>query len=187
MDDFEILNLMIQEKAKVKLDKSGYSKPKVVLKEADLYTVTIQGMPDPENVIVIKGDAFEAPKQIFNGKNGECKRADFMIIARLDERLKYVLYIELKARNTTSKEGAIIQQLQGTQCFFTYCQEIGKVFWQEKNFLNGYQPRFVSLKNIGLNLRPTHEPKIPIHDRPERMLKRNCNNSIQFNELVGRR
>jgi hypothetical protein len=186
MDDFDILNLMIQEKAKVKLDESGSSKPKLVLKEADLYTVTILGMPDGENTLVIKGDAFDAPQQIFNGKNGECKRADFMIIARLDDRRKYVVYIELKARSTTSKENEIIQQLQGTQCFFTYCQEIGKVFWKEANFLNGYQPRFVSFRNIGLDKRPTREQKTPIHDLPNRMLKLNSTNSIQFNRQIGK-
>jgi hypothetical protein len=185
MDDFEILNLMIQSTAKVELVDSGSSKPKVVLAEADLYTVTILGMPDRENVTIVKGDVFEAPKQIFNGKNGECKRADFIIVARLDERRKYVIYIEMKASSKTSKEWEIIQQLQGTQCFFTYFQAVGKVFWQAKDFLNGYQPRFVSFRNIGLNKQPIHKEN-PIHDRPERMWKINCAKSIQFNQLIGK-
>jgi hypothetical protein len=186
MDDFEILNLMIKEEAKVKLSDSGSSKPKVVLTEADLYAVTILGMPDRENVIIIKGDAFEAPKQIFNGKYGECKRADFMIIARLDERRKYVIYIEMKARVTTSKEKEIIQQLQVTQCFFKYCEEIGKVFWETPNFLSGYKSRFVSFRNIGLNKRPTRDKVATIHDRPDRMLKLNSAKFVQFNQLIGK-
>ncbi len=186
MDDFEILNLMIKEEAKVELADSGSSKPKVVLAEADLYAVTILGMPDRENVTIVKGDAFEAPKQIFNGKKGECKRADFIIVARLDERRKYVIYIEIKASSTTSKEWEIIQQLQGTQCFFTYCQAIGKVFWQEKNFLNGYKPRFVSIRNIGLNKRPTREKARTLHDCPDRMLKLNSAKFIQFNQIIGK-
>jgi hypothetical protein len=185
MDDFEILNLMIKEEAKVELSDSGSSKPKAILAEADLYAVTILGMPDRENIIIIKGDAFDAPKQIFNGKKGECKRADFIIVARLDRQRKYVIYIEMKASSSTSKEWEIIQQLQGTQCFFTYCQAIGKVFWQEKNFLNGYQPRFVSFRNIGLNKQPIHKEN-PIHDRPEQMWKINCAKSIQFNQLIGK-
>jgi hypothetical protein len=185
MDDFEILNLMIKEKAKIKLDDTGSTKPKVMLAEADLYTITILGMPDRENVIIMKGDAFDA-QQIFNGKNDECKRADFMIIARFDERRKYVIYIEMKARSTTSKEKDIIKQLQGTQCFFTYCQEIGKVFWESPNFLAGYKSRFVSFRNIGLNKRPTREKSTPIHDRPDRMLKINSTKSIQFNQLIGK-
>jgi hypothetical protein len=185
MDDFEILNLMIQEKAKVKLDESSFSKPKVVLAEGNLYSATILGMPDRDNAIVVKGDAFEAPKQIFNGKNGECKRADFMIVARLDERRKYVIFIEMKASASTSKEWEIIQQLQGTQCLFAYFREIGRVFWKEPNFLNTYQFRFVSIRNIGSNEQPTREKKIPIHDRPGSMLKLNST-SIYFNQLVGK-
>jgi hypothetical protein len=187
MDDFEILNLMIQEEAKVKLDGISSSKSKVVLKEADLYAVTIHGMPSTENVIVIKGDAIKEPKQLFNGEKGECKRADFMIIARFDDIQKYVVFIEMKSRSTTSKEWEIIQQLQGTQCLFAYCREIGKVFWKEPKFLDDYHHRFVSLKNIGLDMRPTLEPQTPINDRPERMLKRNCKNLIQFGVLVGKR
>lgn len=185
MDDFEILNLMIREKAKVKLDESGSSNPKVVLAEANLYSATILGMPDRENAIIIKGDAFEAPRQIFNGKKGECKRADFMIIARLDEQRKYVVFIEMKARAATSREWEIIQQLQGIQCLFAYCREIGSVFWEQPNFLDNYQSRFVSIRNIGLNKQPTREPKVPIHDRPGLMLKLNSN-SIYFNHLVGK-
>lgn len=186
MDDFEILDRMIQAKAKVELDDSDSSKPKVILSEADLYAISILGMPDRENVIVIKGDTFDASIKVFNGKNGECKRADFIIVARINERRKYVVYIEMKASVTTSKEKEIIQQLQGAQCFFTYCQAIGKVFWEESNFLNGYQPRFVSFRNIGLNKRPTREKLTPIHDRPERMLKIKSTKSIQFNHLIGK-
>jgi hypothetical protein len=186
MDDFEILDRMIQAKAKLELVDSGSSKPKVILTEADLYAVTILGMPDRENVVIIKGDAFDAPKQIFNGKHGECKRADFMIIARLDERRKYVVYIEMKARVTTSKEKEIIQQLQGTQCFFKYCEEIGKVFWEAPNFLAGYKSRFVSFRNIGLNKRPTRDKGTTLHDRPDRMLKINSTKYIQFNQLIGK-
>ena len=185
MDDFEILNLMIQEKAKVKLDESKFSKPKVVLAEGSLYSATILGMPDRDNAIVIKGDAFVAPKQIFNGKNGECKRADFIIIARLGERRKYVIFIEMKSCASTSKEWEIIQQLQGIQCLFAYCREIGRIFWKEPNFLNTYQSRFVSIRNIGSNEQPTREKKIPLHDRPDSMLKLNST-SIYFNKLVGK-
>jgi hypothetical protein len=186
MDDFEILNLMIKKEAKVELLDGGSSKPKVILTESGLYAVTILGMPDRENVIIIKGDTFDAPQQIFNGKRGECKRADFMIIARLDERRKYVVYIEMKARVTTSKEKEIIQQLQGTQCFFKYCEEIGRVFWEEPNFLADYKSRFVSFRNIGLNKRPTREKAGIFHDRPDRMLKLNSTKSIQFNQLIGK-
>jgi hypothetical protein len=186
MDDFEILDRMIQPQAKAELVDSGSSKPQVILTEANLYAVTILGMPDRENVIIIKGDTFDAPQQIFNGKHGECKRADFMIIARLDERRKYVVYIEMKARVTTSKGREIIHQLQGTQCFFKYCEEIGKVFWEEPNFLAGYKSRFVSFRNIGLNKRPTREKAAIPHDRPDRMLKLNSTKSIQFNQLIGK-
>jgi hypothetical protein len=185
MDDFEILNLMIQEKAQVKLDESSSSKPKVVLAEANLYSATILGMPDRDNVIIIKGDALAEPTQLFNRKNGVCRRADFMIIARLDERRKYVVFIEMKACAKTSKEWGIIQQLQGTQCLFAYCKEVGRVFWKEPNFLNTYQPRFVSIRHIGSNEQPIIEGRIPLNNRPDSMLKLNSN-LIYFKRLVGK-
>lgn len=42
----------------------------------------------------------------------------------------------------------IIEQLIGAHCFVAYCREIGKSFWKQPNFLEKYDCRFVSIKNI---------------------------------------
>ena len=92
----------------------------------------------------------------------------------------------MKAKAGTSLEKEIIQQLKGAQCFVGYCQQIGKVFWQEKTFLDNYVYRFVTIRNINDSKKPTRESKTKIHDRPERMLKINSPSYIEFNRLIGR-
>jgi len=42
----------------------------------------------------------------------------------------------------------ILQQLEGAKCFAEYCKEIGKSFWNQPKFLNGYKYCFVSIKNV---------------------------------------
>lgn len=92
----------------------------------------------------------------------------------------------MKAKGTTSSEKEIIKQLKGAQCFVGYCQQVGKVFWEEKNFLDNYVYRFVTIRNINIPKKPTRESKTNIHDRPERMLKINFSKHIQFDSLIGR-
>lgn len=145
--DIAILKQMIKPTATVPL-KENYQKKLVTLKEpSDNYEITIYGMPDDDEVIVIKVDAFRAPTTVFQGNRGECKRADFIIIADTDKK-KVILCIEMKGGNKTSKEKDIIQQLKGAQCFIAYCRAIGQSFWAQQNFLSGYEYRFVSIKDI---------------------------------------
>jgi hypothetical protein len=66
-----------------------------------------------------------------------------------------------------------------------YCKEVGRVFWKEPNFLNTYQPRFVSIRHIGSNEQPIIEGRIPLNNRPDSMLKLNSN-LIYFKRLVGK-
>jgi hypothetical protein len=184
MRDIAILQEMILDAAKVPLesDRNGNI---VILREVDFsnYSVTIHGMPNDNQVIVIKADAFVPPTRVFAGSKGECKRADFVIIAEVK---KVIICIEMKAKAGTSLEWEIIQQLKGAQCFVGYCQQIGKVFWQEKTFLDNYVYRFVTIRNINIPKKPTRESKNNIHDRPERMLKINFSKHIQFDSLIGR-
>jgi len=149
MSDIAILKQMIKDTATVPLF-SKQSENKVILSEPPPanYFITIDGMPDEENVIVIKADAFKSPDTIFRGEHGERKRADFVIIADTGKK-KVILCIELKA----SKGGStheIFQQLEGAKCFAEYCREIGKAFWNQPKFLDGYDYRFVSIKNISI-------------------------------------
>ncbi|GGA39230.1 hypothetical protein [Okeania sp. KiyG1] len=184
--DIDILKRMIQPEATVALE-SEYQKNIVKLTEdCDNYTVTIYGMPDDDEVIVIKVDTFSAPKEIFQANRGECKRADFAIIADIIEKGKFIVFIEMKGGKKTSKEKEIIQQLKGAQCFVEYCQAIGKSFWEKQDFLDDYKYRFVSIKNIKIPKSKTrYESKANIHDTPENMLKISSPNHIQFNHLIG--
>jgi hypothetical protein len=147
MSDIEILKEMIRNLAIVPLiiDKP---KNKVILSEPPPanYSVTINGIPDQNNVIVIKTDAFKSPDTIFQGSHGECKRADFVIIANTEKK-KVILCIELKA-GKGGQTHEILQQLEGAKCFAEYCKEIGKSFWNQPKFLNGYEYRFVSIKKV---------------------------------------
>ncbi len=184
-DDIAILKEMIQSTATV-----SYKGTKVTLEETSseassgTYSVTIHGMPDVDDVIVIKADAFPALKEIFANTRHECKRADFVIIANTDEE-KSIICIEMKAGRAKTSE--IIQQLQGTQCFVAYCREIGRVFWEEKDFLEGYKYYFVSIRNIKTKRRIRPKSPHPLHDSPKKVLHIDSTKGLRFNHLVGRK
>lgn len=181
--DINILDQIIKEDAKVDLfGNSG--KKKVTLTETHNinYSVTIQGIPD--NSIVIKTDLFEAPKSLFNGKKGECKRCDYVIISD-SKRKKVIVLIEMKGGS--AKEIEVIEQLKGGKCLVKYCQQIGIEFWQQNDFLSNYDYRFISLKKININKKSTREKKQPkLHDSPENMLKISSPKILQFDILIGK-
>ncbi|MDP5016295.1 MAG: hypothetical protein NWQ43_03125, partial [Dolichospermum sp.] len=87
MSDIAILKQMIKETATVPLEKKN-GKNLVTLTEPDLPDcfVTIHGMPHNDEVIIIKADKFKSPDTVFIGSKGECKRADFVIIAYTDTK-----------------------------------------------------------------------------------------------------
>ena len=159
-----------------------HGKKSVVLSEP-LYpksSVTIAGIPD--NAIVIKADAFKSPDTVFSGLYGECKRAYFVIIAD-SGRKKIIVCIELKATKASEKE--IIQQL--SKCFILYCQEIGKSFCKQQDFLADYSFRFISIGHTSISKRQTRiEPTSGIHDLPERMLKISSPHRLEFDHLAER-
>ncbi len=197
MSDIAILKEMIQESATVPLSEQQNGKRvsyAIALTETqsepqNSYSVTINGMPKHDEVIIIKADAFPAPRQIFQGKKGECKRADFVIIANTNTE-KVILCLEMKKKKGSNK--TIIQQLTGAKCFVSYCQEIGKAFWHQHNFLDAYQYRFVSIGHISMSKKKTRpysrktrsDSSNGIHDRPDRMLKISSQNVLEFNYLV---
>lgn len=188
MSDIAILKEMIQESATVPLEEDNYGKKKVTLREPALPNcfVTIHGMPNDDQVIIIKVDNFTSPEAIFCGSKGECKRADFVIVADTGKK-KVILCIEMKAKTTTSPEWKIIQQLKGAQCFVAYCQKIGQEFWSAKQFLDAYVYRFVTIRNINIHKKPTREVINNEHNRPEKMLKISSPYYLQFNHLIGGR
>jgi hypothetical protein len=182
MSDIDILHQMIKDEATLALEERN-NKKQVTLTEPQFtdVSVTIFGMPD--KAIAIKADAFKSPNSVFNGSRGECKRADFVIVADTEGK-KVIICIEMKATRDSEKE--IIQQLEGAQCFVAYCQEIGKVFWKQDDFLKGYSYRFISINHISMPKRKTRAIRQSgIHDRPERMLKISSPHHLQFNQLAG--
>lgn len=135
----------------------------------------------PADAVVIKVDAFRSPDDVFNGGNGECKRADYVIISA--ER-KCIIYIEMK--RTKDKWSQIVKQLLGAQCFIKYCQEVGKGFWNEKEFLNGYNSRFICIGHTSIAKKKTRITRnAERHDTPNSAMKVDWPNYIQFSLLAG--
>ncbi len=185
MSDIDILKELIKEEATVALQFSEYGRKIVVLEENEDvdYRVTINGMPEESQVIIIKADNFTAPKSIFSDLKHECKRADYIIIAKTEQK-KVVIYIEMKAKSSTTKSYEVEQQLKGAKCFVAYCVEIVKEFWGEQDFLGKYNHRFVSIRINGNGKMPTRI-RNGKHDRPESMLKITSPHRIEFNHLAG--
>ncbi|MHC5734293.1 hypothetical protein [Nostoc sp.] len=183
MSDIAILKEMINETATVALENDRYGKNKVTLREPPPanYDVTIYGMPDDDEVIIINADKFKSPDTVFKGNRGECKRADFVIVTDTGKK-KVILCIEMKAGKGGSHT-EIIEQLKGAQCFVAYCREIGQSFWKEQNFLKDYECRFVSIKNIKIPKKITRID--PNHDSLSNIkILKKSGSSFQFNDLV---
>lgn len=186
MSDIAILKEMIKESATVPLEEEQNGKRlnySVTLTEPQHnYYVTINGMPNDDLVIVIKADAFSAPTNIFTSSKGQCKRADFIIIADTPTE-KVIFCIEMK--KTKDQKTKIIQQLTGAKCLVEYCKEIGKSFWNRQDFLDNYQYRFISIGHIRVPKGTTRsKPLTETHDHPDRMLIITNTNKLQFAHLI---
>jgi hypothetical protein len=180
MSDMEILSELIKVTALVSL-QGDPNKPRVILQEPEApdSTATISYLPS--DAFVIKVDAFRSPGDIFNGNMGECKRADYVIIS---PRKKCVLYIELKRTKDDWKQ--IVKQLMGAQCFVKYCQEIGKSFWNEEDFLQDYKHRFITIGHTSVSKRPTRiSNNTHVNDSPDKAMKLDWPKNLPFNMLIG--
>lgn len=180
MPDMAILSQMIKGTALVQLEVE-YGKPLVKLSEPQTpdSSATIRNLP--ADAMVIKVDTFRSPNDIFKGGNGECKRADYVIISA---EKKCIIYIEMK--RTKDEWNQIVKQLLGSQCFVKYCQEVGKSFWNENEFLNGYTNRFISIGHTSIAKRKTRITRnAERHDTPDRAMKVDWPHCLQFNQLAG--
>ncbi|NCQ86063.1 MAG: hypothetical protein GPJ00_16875 [Microcystis aeruginosa W13-18] len=189
MSDIAMLKEMIKDCAIVDLEyQKEYKRDSYLLKltePQDNYSFVVNGMPKPDEVIVINLDDFFDVRRIFTGSSkGECKRADFIIIANTTSE-KVILCLEMK--KSRDDNSSIIKQLQGAKCFVSYCREIGRLFWNQPDFLRDYQYRFVSIKNISISKTTTSSRKFSqkseIHDQPEKMLKISAK-AKHFQELI---
>lgn len=168
VNDIQILQEMLSCNSKVALQQQ-HDKSSVELRDQKSGgTATIRGLP--QDSIVIRAEDFENPLTIFDGSKGECKRADFVIVA-IENSRKWIICIETRARKSKS-EAHIKAQLKGAQCFIGYCRCIGRSFWGSNAFLDGYEYRFVSIGHTNVHKRKT-QPKRPStwHSSPENFLK----------------
>ena len=94
---------------------------------------------------ILKADEFPALLNFFKGLQGECKRADYIILTNIKNK-KIVIFLELKSGNPDNKD--IITQLKGAFCLYKYLQKIGQVFWGYTNFLIDYEIKFAVIKEI---------------------------------------
>nr|VFJ77013.1 MAG: hypothetical protein BECKFW1821C_GA0114237_11145 [Candidatus Kentron sp. FW] len=180
-NDIGILQEMIKDSAKIP-DKKQVTL--IESKDPKNRKVTISGLPD--DAIVIKADEFTPLDTVFECSKGECKCADFIIVANTGKK-RVIIYIEMKAAKESEKQ--IIQQLNGARCFMSYCREIGKSFWQSRDFLTRYQERFVKIIPASIPKKPTRpSEQMGDHDKPDKMLKINTtkNGRLAFNQLAGK-
>jgi len=178
----DILRQMIKHSAQVDTT-TCYSSSVVRLEEPQQpdSIVEIKGLP--ENVIIIKVDKFPAPDTVFNGTNGECRRADYVIIADEAER-KRILFIEMKRKKAPECE--IVEQFKGAVCFIAYCKEIAKQYFNCTNMFADYEYRFVSFGHTSVAKRKTrYEKTAQMHNKPDKMLKVDWPNNQYFKHLSG--
>ena len=192
MSDINLLYRMIKDTSIISVEQEENGKRLLILEETGSaqdsgYSFEIQGVP--EDHIAIKSDSFKAPVEFFERKKGQCRRSDYIIVAKYKDR-NWIVFIELKRGK--SDRGKIVQQLKGSQCLMDYCMSLGRTFWDRANFLNDgkYHKRFVSIKKISMNKR-SHgggkfnraKGKIP-HDSPGNMRTLTSSRRLQFKNLV---
>jgi hypothetical protein len=182
MNEFRKLHELLREEARATVEqKPGESKSVTLVEEGFRdYALRITGIPD--DTIAFRTDVFPSPESMFNNNKHECKRADYVIIARKNQK-NWIIYVELK--QTTDRRWEIICQLRGARCVIAYCRSIMAEFWNDKRFLQGYKERFVCIKNIGIHKLPTRELMRPINNNPDnvRMLLA-PNGVLQFRKLL---
>lgn len=177
-----VLSQMIHSDARLSLE-SRYSRPSIQLIEdsSSDSRVEIAGLPD--NAIVIKIDAFSDPGHFLNNEKGECRRADFAIVAEVGSKRR-ILIIELKRTNAQSNH--LTQQFKGARCVMAYCEEVARQFYDCKDFLNGFEYRYVSFCRTNIRKTRTRiKQNSNNHNKPHRFLKISHPNRVEYNHLVG--
>lgn len=174
---------MFKNTALVPLDEQ-HSKYSVILNEPQVNGSDVKISGVPEDLLAIKIDKFPPPDKLFSGANGECKRADFALIADNGKKKKRILIIELKRIKASRYH--IEEQLKGATCVIEYCKEIAKAFYNCNNPLSEFKIRYISFGHTSIAKKKTRiDRNLEIHDRPNRMMKISSPNYIHFNHLAG--
>jgi hypothetical protein len=182
----DILKKMIVDNSLIELVQY-YDKWKVRLIEPQEEDSMVEIFGIPKDTIVIKADNFPVPNRFFIGEKSELKRADYIIISQHGDSF-YTLIIEMK--RGTKQELHIISQLKGAFCLYKYIEEIGKKFWEEPDFLEGHNLRFISFSKTSISKKPSRPNRSTkannCHDTPENMLKISGSNIIRFEHLLSK-
>ena len=109
----------------------------------------------PKEIFILKADEFPALLNFFKGSQGECKRADYIILTNIKNK-KIGIFLELKSDNPYNKD--IINQLKGAFCLYKYLQNVGQIFWRETNFLTDYEIKFAVIKEISQKIKLKKQP-----------------------------
>lgn len=180
MCEISILKRCFNPDALIPTETYHDTRTKVTLLEPEEPNSSCSIMNIPSDTLVINVDAKFDNSKLFSGKNGCCKRSDFMLISAAKQ---CVLFIEIKKSNS-STQGHLIKQLKGSFCVYTYCRSVIKTFFGE-DFLDGYKLRFIAIQNnVNMNKRPTVDRTSSIHDSPDSMMKVNSRNEMQFKMLA---
>ena len=145
MNDIEILREMLVCDVQVSPQQEKGKRLSVKLLDCQAHTVVkVNGLP--HDSIVIRAEQFKTPRYVFKGSKRERKRADFVIVSNDEKEGRWIICIEIQGGKRKT-EGHVKAQLKGALCVVKYCQCIGKEFWKEKDFLNDYNYRFVSMEH----------------------------------------
>ncbi len=160
-----------------------HSKYSVTLNELQVSGSDVKISGVPEGTLAIKIDKFSSPDKLFSGTNGECKRADFALIADNGKK-KRILIIELKRGKDSRSQ--IEGQLKGAACVIEYCKEIARTFYNCDNPLSSFEMRYVSFGRTSIAKKKTRiDRNTKIHNRPDRMMKISFTKNIRFNAIAG--
>lgn len=179
MPDTSVLKRLFRDEVIIPIE-DHYDKKKVVLKEhqTDGSKIEIRGVP--QDAIIIDLDSAFSNERLFKGREGECKRADYIIFS---EQKQKVLFIEMKKTGAKLKD--IVNQLKGSLCAFKYVQAIAGEFFQEGRFLEAYECRFISINHTGMSTRKTEIARTAgNNDRPDAPLKLSWTQTIEFNKIA---
>lgn len=182
MSDVDVLRDLLREDALAATEQSSSGKTTVVLEESEdpPYELSVTGIP--YDAIAFKTDRFPPPTSVFNNRRGECKRADYVIVA-FDDEQGWIVYVEMK--RGAGERADIERQLRGARCVVAYCRAIVEEFWHGRRFLQNYHERFVTVRNIRIGKRPTREGKRPVHDNPKDMLPLTApSGTLRFQNLL---
>lgn len=144
MSDIDVLKELIRNEHLGVPPQGSYGKPYLRLTEPKAgYEITIRNVP--EHSLAVKADGFKGGEWFFTGKNGECKRADYIVFS---EHLNGIQAICVELTKAQKSWTEIEQQLIGSKCLLDYISSIGENFIKNPFSAKPESVAFVKIGNI---------------------------------------